>query len=455
MVDASASQQPEKHEIKANTERNKSRAGFNKRLLKNKRGEEQCFEEARANTGSYTLLVGLSYNFNLLQNVCRADQSSQMDLDGDEEASMDVSMSESFSRSRQNSARSSKPFRKERIESKSEGRILFQPGDVSFGAGLNQTAISIASSTMNDIDNVGLPGRQEEETINTKFAMRELSMMFSSPNFDVDSARKKRDQARASRIDESVPHDDIRANALFGGSEGEGIMLNNSICNAAIEDSRVEERSFAQSKLCKDFESTALEKSQEIDENDKAGFAIFQDEVSLNEDKQERSCTQPGIGFQIYDEENADIVERKIEEKFPATDKHRACNQKGIGFQIYAEETLDKEEQKIDDKSVHRNSRTKRALLGERKIEETFESKLSGSNDNSDLFESGDTASISDAIALLEDDINPSDDDKNQYNVTDNDGEETADLSLFNEIFRDGSNQDTVIAEDTGCNSVR
>jgi hypothetical protein len=454
VVDTSASQQPEKHEIKANTERNKSRAGFNKRLLKNKRGEEQCFEEARANTGSYTLLVGSSKNFNLLQNVCKADQSSQMDLDGDEEASMDVSMSESFSRSMQNSARSSKPFRKERIESKSEGKILFQPGDVSFGAGLNQTAISITSSTMNDVDNVGLPGRQEEETINTKFAMRELSMMFSSPNFEVDSARRKRDQTRASRIDESVPHDDIRANALFG-NEGEGIMLNNSICNTAIEDSRVEERSFAKSKLCKDFESTALEKSQEIDRNDNVGFAIFQDEASLNEDKQERSCTQPGIGFQIYDEEDANIVEQKIEKKFPATDKHRACNQKGIGFQIYAEGNLDKEEQKIDDKSAHKNSRTKRPLLGERKIEETFESKLSGNNDSSNLFESGDTASISDAIALLEDDINPSDDDENQYNVTENDGEETADLSLFNEIFRDGSNQDSVIAEDTRCNGVR
>lgn len=454
MVEASASQRPEKHEIKANTERNKSRAGFNKRLLKNKRGEEQCFEEARAKTGSYTLLVGSSNNFNLLQNVCKADQSSQMDLDGDEEASMDVSMSESFSRSIQNSARSSKPFRKERIDSKSEGKILFQPGDVSFGAGLNQTAISIASSTMNDIDNVGLPGRQEEETINTKFAMRELSMMFSSPNFEVDSARRKRDQSRASRIDESVPHDDIRANALFG-NEGDGIMLNNSICNTAIEDSRVEERSFAKTKLCKDFESTALEKSQEIDKNDNVGFAIFQDEASLNEDKKERSCTQPGIGFQIYDEENADIAEQKFEEKFPATDKHRACTQKGIGFQIYAEGNLDIEQQKNDAKSVHKNSRTKRPLFGERKIEETFESKLSENNDHSNLFESGDTASISDAIALLEDDIKPSDDDENQYNVTGNDGEETADLSLFNEIFRDGSNQDSVIAEDTRCNSVR
>jgi hypothetical protein len=377
-----------------------------------------------------------------------------MDLDGDEEASMDVSMSESFSRSIQNSARSSKPFRKERIDSKSEGKILFQPGDVSFGAGLNQTAISIASSTMNDIDNVGLPGRQEEETINTKFAMRELSMMFSSPNFEVDSARRKRDQSRASRIDESVPHDDIRANALFG-NEGDGIMLNNSICNTAIEDSRVEERSFAKTKLCKDFESTALEKSQEIDKNDNVGFAIFQDEASLNEDKKERSCTQPGIGFQIYDEENADIAEQKFEEKFPATDKHRACTQKGIGFQIYAEGNLDIEQQKNDAKSVHKNSRTKRPLFGERKIEETFESKLSENNDHSNLFESGDTASISDAIALLEDDIKPSDDDENQYNVTGNDGEETADLSLFNEIFRDGSNQDSVIAEDTRCNSVR
>mmetsp|Transcript_20600 Transcript_20600/g.23120 ORF Transcript_20600/g.23120 Transcript_20600/m.23120 type:complete len:1260 (-) Transcript_20600:14-3793(-) len=420
-VDASVSQRHEEHEMKTKTER-KNRAGFDKRLLKNRKGEVQCFEEVRAKTGSFTLLVGTSNNFNLLQNMIKADQSSHMDLDGDEEEYMDASMSESLSRSIQTSARSNKIFGKERIESKSEGKILLQPVDVSFGTGLNQTAISNASSTINEIDNFGLSGKQEEETINTKFAMRELSMMFSSPNFEVDSTRKRRDLSRTSRINESVAHDNIEVNALFG-NVGDGIMLNNSICNTAIEDTRGEERSFPKTKLRKDYESTTGEKFQKVNKNDNVGITIFQDKKSLNEEKVQTG-TQSGIEFQIYDEGNENIVEPKIYDE----DVNR--------FQIYVEEHLDTEEQKMDGKNDSENSNQKRP------IKENFEMKLNEDKRCSNLFEKGDTASISDAIALLEDGGKPSD------GAIGDEGEETADLSLFNEIFQDESkNQDSTIPE--------
>jgi len=66
-------------------------------------------------------------------------------------------------------------------------------------------------------------------------------------------------------------------------------------------------------------------------------------------------------------------------------------------------------------------------------IQETTESKL----------ESGDTASISDAIALLDEKIEPneesssSSDDDNHYLTSE--GEDTANVSLFNDFFRDES----------------
>lgn len=354
--------------------------------------------------------------------MIKADQSSHMDLDGDEEEFMDASMSESLSRSIQTSARSNKIFGKERTEFKPEEKILFQPVDISFGTGLNQTAISNASSTINEIDNFGLSGKQEEETINTKFAMKELSMMFSSPNFEVDSTRKRRDQSCTSRINESVAHDNIEVNALFG-NVGDGIMLNNSICNTAIEDTRGEERSFPRTKLRKDYESTVLEKSQKANKNDNVGITIFQDNASLNENKV-RTSSQSGIEFQIYDEGNEDIVEPKSYDE----DVNR--------FQIYVEENSDTE-QKMDGKNDSENSHKKRP------IKEDFEIKLNEDKRCSNLFERGDTASISDAIALLDDGGNPSD------GATGDGGEETADLSLFNEIFRDEStSQDFIIPKD-------
>jgi hypothetical protein len=88
LVEASTSQRPEKHAIKTITEERKHREGYSKCMLKNKKGEEQCFEEARAaKIGSCTLSMGSSNNnFNLLQNVCKSDrQSSQKDLDDDDD----------------------------------------------------------------------------------------------------------------------------------------------------------------------------------------------------------------------------------------------------------------------------------------------------------------------------------------------------------------------------------
>ena len=71
------------------------------------------------------------------------------------------------------------------------------------------------------------------ETINTKFAMKELSMMFSSPAVEIGSARRRQNYSNNSRIDESVAYMG-KADASIG-DVGDGILLDNSICNTASE----------------------------------------------------------------------------------------------------------------------------------------------------------------------------------------------------------------------------
>ena len=374
------------------TAQRKSRAGFNKRLLKNRNGEEQCFEEARAKAGSYKKLTGSSMNFNELENAIHSNQSSTMSIDNDGGTCMDMSMSESVSGSTQSSTGGKNIFGNKHFESENSGNKFFQHSGGSFGAGLNQTAISNASSTINDIDIecVGLPGKQEEETINTKFAMRELSMMFSSPAFEIDNARRRNDRSNASRIDESEAYVG-NPNASFG-NVGDGLLLDNSICNTASETNHDGRNLLTE---CTSYEES--KNDNKGSKNSNAGFAIFQDDASHGDDKDQDDAPS-GSGFKIYNEGNEDSSERIIEQS------SRNIVQSSIPFQIYDEGD-------------------------EENDEETTKSVL----------ENGDTANIADAIALLDGKIEINEMDSSSDEESEcvaSEGDETATLSLFNEIFQ-------------------
>jgi len=150
--------------------------GFNKRLLsKDSTGQEQCFEEGRSKISYYRLLVA-DTNFNMLA-VPKVQDASTIDEDIEmEQASIDeddVEMEEDPSVGTDDQAPSKSPYVR---------KVLFCPNtsvdsrNVSFGRNA-----STASSTVDENAAVGGPVAKEEETINTKLAMKELSMMFASP----------------------------------------------------------------------------------------------------------------------------------------------------------------------------------------------------------------------------------------------------------------------------------
>lgn len=126
--------------------------GYNSSLLRSAGGQEQSFEEARVTSGYFKVLTNTG-NLNCFR--CTEEDSSYMSV----EAS--VSMNES----------------RQSIATKS----------------INPTPrnASTASSVLDESNAVGLPGTKEEQTINTALALKELSMMFSSPAF-VSTAKKER-----------------------------------------------------------------------------------------------------------------------------------------------------------------------------------------------------------------------------------------------------------------------
>jgi hypothetical protein len=355
-----APQQTGSEPVDKNKTDRKSRTGFNKRLLKSKNGEEQCFEEARAIAGTYKLAVGSASNFNLLHTEKR-DQSSQMEIE-DEEGSIDISMAESTTRSFQNSTSSKHPFKLQRIGSKTDGRRLFEP-NASFEAALNQTAISNASSTINEIDAVGM-STKGEATINTKLAMRELSMMFSSPAFGMED-RKHKDRSMASQIFET--NEDSAADRSLG-IVGDGLMLDNSICNHRNDGNGEPLDSYGKKK-----------------EERNPGFTIFEDDEAEGSPPSEAEPRKEGLGFQIYEDQDSP------------------------------------DHSKVEAKSSSQSSSDEDSHLVD-----------------ASRYETGDTVSISEAMAVLGEDSTQND----QPEVRESNDGDTATLSLFNEIFQDdGDNE--------------
>jgi checkpoint serine/threonine-protein kinase len=140
---------------KEQSKKGSSSRGFNSRLLKPAPNQEQCFEEARMAARFFTL-VHPSTNVNhILQNVGVDD--SYMSLD---EGSMDiVSMDDTH-------------------HSQATYASMF-----SERSRVDPRNASAASSTIDGTTAVGIPTTREEQTINTQLALKELSMMFSSPAF--------------------------------------------------------------------------------------------------------------------------------------------------------------------------------------------------------------------------------------------------------------------------------
>ena len=244
--------------------------GFSKELVaKDINGQECCFEEYRARGQHYKIV---RKNFN-----CLSVEESIEDVDMEEDEST--------------------------VVSKESGRRVLFAMNVSVDHDQRSFVLnaSTASSTVSRF--VGMAASREEETINTKFAMKELSMMFSSPAHGVDDSRNE--LLKRPKFNES-----------FDGplmEEDDNEHVNNSIV---------------------DYEEQSEAKGFQIFQHDdsKKAFQIFaEEEPALSVEKK---------GFQIFSEDNA---VRPMEKKAFAifSGENEAAESRPLekkGFQVFHDE---------------------------------------------------------------------------------------------------------------------
>jgi Mad3/BUB1 homology region 1 len=150
------------------------------KLLKNKFGEEQCFHEARA-IANYYKLAPAAWNIN---RFIAASQSSrdESDMSVDESADDDVSMADqqppSPSAAKMNISFSHQKMPSQRPPPLSNRSFSSRNDSLHSYTDPTPRNTSTSSSTVDEATAVGAVC---EPTINTQFALKELSMMFSSP----------------------------------------------------------------------------------------------------------------------------------------------------------------------------------------------------------------------------------------------------------------------------------
>ena len=154
------------------------------RLLHGMDGNEQCFEEARLHLNFYKVKTNTNKNFNNLALHASENESTFMSLE-ERKSAHDESL-EPFQIFVTTKCRAS------------ANRLALLSDATSLSSSFLRNAtsenptprnISTASSTIDEAFAVGAPTSKEEQTINTQVALRELSMMFSSPAFGLNESK--------------------------------------------------------------------------------------------------------------------------------------------------------------------------------------------------------------------------------------------------------------------------
>ena len=186
---------PEKQTIKATKSGSSDGGGYDKELLKaDSSGHECCFEEIRLERRYYNL-VSSDENFNFLKQDSSNDENetSQMDVETSiEDEDMEECTAEFDEHLAQLIEKPKSGMLKSSLRSGMKTRTLEPPSNgstrkVLFGANTNVEYKNNNESLNTTSGSSQLNGSfvRAEETINTKLANAEISMMFCSPNANV------------------------------------------------------------------------------------------------------------------------------------------------------------------------------------------------------------------------------------------------------------------------------
>lgn len=233
--------------------------------------------------------------------------------------------------------------------------------------------ISTNSSILNENDAVGIHDK-EEETVNTKFAARELSMMFSSPGVLNGSLHESHLDKHSKKTDSN--------RLLFSVHRNNSQNMNVSHYSSKEE----------QENMLNMFRDQDCDK-----ENNRGVFKIFEEDAPSHSGESERDsdCDHENVGgFKIFEEDtsthndtNGEVVQALG--THCNSDRNNNCDKENMGvFKIFE-----------DDASIHDN---RVQGLGTHHESDHDSDSDSDSGLQSEDRGNGDTASISDLVALLQ-----------------------------------------------------
>jgi hypothetical protein len=295
--------------------------GFNRKLLsKDSCGQEQCFEEARASAGNFKIAPPCS-NMNLLHRLS-SNRLNDSAMSLEESGSIDVSMEDSDRQPCRPPTREERPTKVARPVRKAlVTKSLFR-ADCSYDAVPTPRNISTASSAIDEAVAVGVPEGREEQTINTQFALRELSMMFSSPAFALNSSVRQVDRSgglgpilNESGVSELAGGGDTATLGAIADLVDDGFDTNTSFSREDHADFRGTSREnnglrnpVARSNSTPDFDALAL-RTLEEEQSDQTGCNASRRRVlgRVAQDDPLRALEEvdlpAGPGFSVYEEE--------------------------------------------------------------------------------------------------------------------------------------------------------
>ena len=377
----SSSKRSGKH-ITIENNNNKVSCGFDKKLLaKDEYGKECCFEEARAKVGYFTILSN-EHNFNFLASETSLQTATSLmdlevtidDVEMDEESSMDMIPNENHQQTTNthmkaalNATTLQGPKSGESpVKAPMPRRVLFALDTSTCNTSKINQNTSIASSTLDEQDAVG--ARDTEETINTKLAMRELSVMFSSP---ADGTRRDETEFQPSSkkplfsiysgkgnvpepliksakySEESIFEPDneydenaenqcpTNPNARTNRTRGFNDCAMRELNQAALDEEKEEE----------ELVQRAISERDNNDVNESQGFEIYVDDDSVGDNQIPVDHKSQNV-FTIYEEKTDNIEGSQRSEE-------RMTHEKEAGFMIFEDDKIDTKKACGEDEKEH------------------------------------------------------------------------------------------------------
>ena len=226
--------------------------------------------------------------------------------------------------------------------------------------------VSTNSSILNENDAVGIHDK-EEETVNTKFAARELSMMFSSPGALNGSLHESRLDKHSKKTDSN--------RLLFSVHRNNEQNVNVSHYSSKAE----------QENVLNTFQDQDCDK-----ENNRGVFKIFEEDAPINSggSDDDSDCDQGNIGaIKIFEEDTSKHNDTNALGTHCNSEHNNDCDKENMGaFKVFE-----------DDASLHGDSVRGLGTHHESNYDSDSDSGLRSEDKGN-----GDTASISDLVALLQ-----------------------------------------------------